>query len=175
MKKNKIVSSVFGYLALTSGSIWFGAYISRLITTYQLFEPTELTLKEFITNSILLGIVQTTFPLVILTFFSYLIFIICFTVFLITIKLKLKENGWLFIISMIIYITFPFEAILMIIDYKLIVIFFSELFTSEQILGLIIERLTMLSSFPIIMILSYLSIPYFIIFKPFGLKTNNEN
>jgi hypothetical protein len=175
MKKNNIVSSVFGYLALTSGSIWFGSYIARFIATYQMFEPTELILKEYITNSNLPAIIQTTFPLVELTFFSYIMFIICFTSFLITVKIKLKENGWLFIISMIIYITFPFKAMLMIIDYKLIMIFFSELFASEQIPELIIERLTLLSSFPIIMILSYLTIPYFIIFKPFTLKPSNEN
>ena len=175
MKKRNIISSIFGYFALTSGSIWFGAYIARLITTYQMFEPNELILKEYITPGNLPAIFQTVYPLVILSLFSYLILIVCFTLFLITIDLKLKENGWLFIIAMIIYITFPFEAILMTIDYKLFTIFYNELFTSKEILEIIIERLTMLSSFPIIMILSYLSIPYFIIFKPFSLKTNNEN
>jgi len=175
MKKSNLISSIFGYLALTSGSIWFGAYIARLISTYQMFEPSELILKEYITTSNLPSIFQTMYPLVILSFFSYLLLIICFTLYLITVNLKLKENGWLFIISMIIYVTFPFEAILMTIDYKLIAIFFNELFASEEIFELIIERLSLLSSFPIIMILSYLSIPYFIIFKPFTLKPSNEN
>ena len=175
MKKNSKLSSVFGYLALTSGSIWFGAYIARLLTTYQMFEATELTLKNFITSTNLPAIIQTTFPLVNLTFFTYLILIISFTLFIISTKMKFKENGWLLIISLILYLTLPFESVLLIIDYKLLVLFLNEQFASEEVLKLIIERITVLSSFPIILLLSYLSIPYFLVFKPFILKSENEN
>lgn len=175
MKKNNKLSSLFGYIALASGSIWFGAYISRLLTTYQMFEATELTLKNYITSVNLPAIIQTTFPLVNLTFFTYLILIISFTLFIISTKMKFKENGWLLIISLIIYLTLPFESVLLIIDYKLIGLFLNEQFASEDVLKLIIERISMLSSFPIILLLSYLSIPYFLVFKPFFLKADNEN
>jgi hypothetical protein len=175
MKKEKKLAPVFGYIALASGSIWLGAYISRLLTTYQMFEATELVLKNYITNANLPAIIQTTFPLVNLTFFSYLILIISFTLFVIFTNMKFKENGWLLIVSLIIYLTLPLESILLMIDYKLIVLFLNEQFASEDVLKLIIERITMLSSFPIILLLSYLSIPYFLIFKPFTLKSENEN
>lgn len=175
MKKENKLAPVFGYIALASGSIWFGAYISRLLTTYQMFEATELVLKSYITNANLPAIIQTTFPLVNLTFFSYLILIISFTLFVIFTNVKFKENGWLLIVSLIIYLTLPLESILLMIDYKLIVLFLNEQFASEDILKLIIERITMLSSFPIILLLSYLSIPYFLVFKPFTLKSENEN
>jgi hypothetical protein len=175
MKKENKLASVFGYIALASGSIWFGAYISRLLTTYQMFEATELVLKSYITNANLPAIIQTTFPLVNLTFFSYLILIISFTLFVIFTNMKFKENGWLLIVSLIIYLTLPLESILLMVDYKLIVLFLNEQFASEDIMKLIIERITMLSSFPIILLLSYLSIPYFLVFKPFTLKSENEN
>lgn len=175
MKKNSKSSSLFGYLALTSGSIWFGAYVSRLLTTYQMFEETEYTLKDYISNANLSTIFQTTFPLVNLTFYSYIVMTISFTLFLILSRLKLKENGWLLIIALIIYLTLPLESLLLITDYKLIVLFLNEQFGSEQILKLVIERLSKLSSFPIILILSYLTIPYFLVFKPFTLKVKDEN
>jgi len=175
MKKHNKLSSVFGYLALTSGSIWFGAYIARLLTTYQMFEATELVLKSYITSANLPAIIQTTFPLVNLTFFAYLMLIISFTLFVIFTNMKFKENGWLLIVSLIIFLTLPLESILLMIDYKLIVLFLNEQFASEDVLKLIIERITMLSSFPIILLLSYLSIPYFLVFKPFTLKSENEN
>ncbi len=89
--------------------------------------------------------------------------------------MKFKENGWLLIVSLIIFLTLPLESILLMIDYKLIVLFLNEQFASEDVLKLIIERITMLSSFPIILLLSYLSIPYFLVFKPFTLKSENEN
>ena len=171
MKKENTITKIFGYISLTSGSIWLGAYISRLLTTYQMFEATELKLKSYITNSNISSIFQTTYPLVNLSIFSYLVMTISFTIFLMLTKIKLKENGWLFIITMIIYITLPFEIILLLIDYKLFIIFMNEQFTSELILQLVTERITMLSSFPIILLLSYLSIPYFLIFKPYTKKT----
>jgi len=175
MKKNNNLSLLFGYMALTSGSIWFGAYVSRLLTTYQMFEETEFALKNYITNENISAIFQTTFPLVNLTFYSYIIMIISFTLFLILSGLKLKENGWLLIVSLIIFLTLPLESLLLITDYKLIDLFMNEQFVSEHILKLIIERMSKLSSFPIILILSYLTIPYFLIFKPFTLKIKNEN
>jgi len=175
MKKRNKFSSIFGFLALASGSIWFGAYIARLLTTYHMFEPTKPVLKDFITSNNLSAIIQTTFPLVNLTFFSYLMLVISFTLFLIFTQLKFKENGWLFIISMIIFLTLPFEAVLLTIDYKLIVLFINEQFASEEVLKLIIERITLLSSFPIILLLSYFSIPFFLVVKPFTIKSKNEN
>ena len=171
MKKENTITKIFAYISLTSGSIWLGAYISRLLTTYQMFEATELKLKSYITDSNISSIFQTTYPLVNLSIFSYLVMTISFTIFLMLTKIKLKENGWLFIITMIIYITLPFEIILLLIDYKLFIIFMNEQFTSELILQLVTERITMLSSFPIILLLSYLSIPYFLIFKPYTKKT----
>lgn len=175
MKKNSNLSSVFGYLALTSGSIWFGAYVARLLTTYQMFEETEFALKNYLTNANLSTIFQTIFPIVNLTFYSYIVMIIAFTLFLVLSSLRLKENGWLLIISLIIYLTLPLESILLMIDYKLIVLFMSEQFGSEQILNLVIERMIKLSSFPIILILSYLTIPFFLVYKPFTLKIKDEN
>lgn len=175
MKKDNKFSSIFGFLALASGSIWFGAYIARLLIIYQMFEPTKLTLKNYVTSNNLSAIIQTTFPMVNLTFFAYIILILSFTLFLIFTQLKLKENGWLFIISMIIYLTLPFEALLLMIDYKLIVLFINAQFTSGEVLKLIIERITLLSSFPIILLLSYLSIPFFLVVKPFTIKSKDEN
>jgi hypothetical protein len=175
MKKNNKFSSVFGYLALVSGSIWFGAYVARLLATYKMFEETEPVLKGFLDSTNLPAVVEVMSPLIILTSVTYLLMIISFTVFLFTSDFKLKENGWLFIIAAVIYITLPFEAILLINDYKLIVLFINEQFSSEKVIALITDRQYRLNSFPIIQILSYLSIPYLLIFKPFTLKIKNEN
>jgi hypothetical protein len=175
MNIRKILSTVFGFLALSSGSLWFGAYIARLLVTYQMFEPNELLLKSYLCNNDLSAIFQTIFPLVNLTLFSYSMMIVSFTIFIISTDLKLKENGWLFIISMIIYLTLPFEAVLLSIDYKLFIIFANDQFNSNEILKLIIQRITILSSFPVILVLSYITIPYFLIVKPFSKKSKNEN
>jgi hypothetical protein len=175
MKKNNTKANVFAFIALTSGGIWLGAYVARLLTTYQLFEAEDLTLKEYITQNNITAIFHSTYPIVNLTIFTYLVMLISFTIYLVFSELKLKENGWLFITALIIYLTLPFEFILMLIDYNLFVLFMKEEFTSELILPLIVNRITKLGSFPIILLLSYISIPYFIIFKPFTKKPKHEN
>ncbi len=175
MKKNNSIADFFGYLALVSGSIWLGAYLARLITTYQMFEATELTLKSYVTDSNISAIFQTILPLVSLTVFSYLLMVISFTLFLTISRIKLKNNGWLFIVALIVFLTLPFEVMLLMVDYKLFIIFINEQFTSELILPLVIERISKLSSFSIILLLSYISIPYFLIFRPFTKNLNNEN
>jgi hypothetical protein len=175
MKKENKLALVFGYLALASGSIWFGAYFARLLTTYQMFEAIDLSLKSFINSNNLPAIIQTTYPLVLLTFITYLILILSFTFYLMISKIRLKENGWLLIIAMIIYLTLPLESVLLWIDYKLITLFFNEQFASAEILKLIRDRISVLSSFPIILLLSYLSIPYFLVFKPFTISSRDEN
>lgn len=175
MKIKDKISHIFAYVALTSGSIWLGGYIARMLSVYSMFEETELVLKNFINDSSLPVIFRITSPLVNLTFISYIILILSFTLFLISTSIKLKENGWLFITSAIIYITLPFEAILLTIDFKMIILFLNDQFTSEIILELIVKRVTKLSSFPIIHILSYLTIPYLLIYKPFTSKVKDEN
>ena len=175
MKKENKLSSVFSFIAMTSGSIWFGAYIARLLTIQQMFEPVDITLKSYLNSGNLPAVFQTIYPLVNLTFFSYLIFILSFTMFIFTTNLKFKQNGWLLIISMIIFLTLPFELIHLMIDFKLIVLHINEQFAADQILLLIKERISLLSSFPIILLLSYLSIPFFLIVKPFTKDSINEN
>ena len=168
--KNKKLSNLFAFTALVFGVLWLGSYVTRLILTYNLFREGELVLKNFINNSNISGIFQAFEPLYYITFVTYVVLIICFTLFLISSKLKFKENGWLFIMAIIIYFTLPFEAILMTIDYKIILIYLAGNIDSELILSLILDRLQTLGGFSVIIILCYLSIPYFLVFKPFSLK-----
>jgi hypothetical protein len=60
----------------------------------------------------------------------------------------------------------------MAIDYKLILMHITGNFNSEITLTLIIERLEILGGFSVILILCYLCIPYFFIYKPFTVKAD---
>lgn len=164
------------YVTFTSGVVWLGSYISRLTATYQLFESNDAVLKKIFTGQVLAGSLNILAPTILLTFASYLIFIITFSLFLLISKISLKQNGWLFIISVIVYITLPLEIGLMIIDWELIQILHSGGRMDQLVVSLLIERVESLQGFPFIIIICYLTIPYFIIFKPFNLTHKiNEN
>jgi hypothetical protein len=170
MNEQSLVNKIFAFLAILSGSIWLGSYAERMIISYQLFDI-EMNLMPFVNQQNLSGILVTITPAVYITFILYIFFIFAFTIFLFSSKLGLRENGWLFIIAVIIYFTLPFEAYLLTIDYKIIsALYFSDVIDAGYVISLFKDRFNNLSSFPIIIFLSYCSLIYFLICKPFTKK-----
>lgn len=166
MKKISTFSKTFATLSIISGSIWLGAYFLRLFLNYQLFEGPDLELKTYVTSENLNGILYTLLPSVIVTFVSFIILIIFFLLFLVSSKVSLKHNGWLFIITIILLVTLPFEVYLMMIDYRLLLNLFTGTFDSHLIIKLVRDRILNLSSFPIVELFCYMSFYYFIVFQP---------
>lgn len=175
MKNLTVIQKIFAYTALTSGALWAGAYITRLSVTYVLFEEENFVLKNFVTSVNLEGILKTISPAITLSFILYIILILSFTLFLFTSHINFKQNGWLFIIAVLIYFTLPFQVYLLIKDFKLITILNSTVINSDSAVYLIKQSFETLNGFPIIILLCYISIPYFLIFKPFNKTEKNEN
>lgn len=163
-------SKIFLLLTTLSGSLWMGAYFARLIVFYQLFKPKELILKPAFNEQNLHAVLVTINPLIILTLILYLVFIITYFIFINISKISLKENGWLFIITVIIFLTLPFELYLVSFDYKIITSVLTGNFNSMEIVQLIIKRFKVLSSFPVIELFCYFSMIYFVLFKPLTKK-----
>lgn len=170
MKNNTFLSKLLASISLISGSIWIGASLVKLMIIYQLFEPVDLMLKENFSNTDLHSVLLINLPAFLTPFISYIFFIIVTISFLLISKISLKQNGWLFITIAIIFLTFPFEVYLMIIDYKIISNLMESTFNPDLVINLYRDRITALSSFPIIQIFSYLTILFLIIFKPLTIK-----
>jgi len=167
-------SKIFAYLAVATCSLWIGAYLSRLFLSYQLFEAQDLSLKPYITPNNMAGILTTMLPSITTTFILYIFFIFSFIIFILVSHIKLRDNGWLFIIAVIVLITFPFEVYLMTIDYTIIFQLNYGTYNASDLIGLFVKRIKVLGSFPLIEIFSYLSFYYFLLFRPLT-KNKNEN
>jgi hypothetical protein len=173
MTEQNLLNKIFAFLSVLSGAIWLGSYADRMIISYQLFDI-DMNILPYVNEQNLNGILVTIIPAVYLTSVLYIFFIFTFTIFLFSSKISLSENGWLFIIAVIIYLTFPFEAYLLTIDYKIIsALHFSDVIDATYVISLFKDRFTILSNFPIIIFLSYCSLIYFLIFKPFTKRTQN--
>lgn len=170
MKELSRFSKILLFLAFLAGTLWIGAYLTRLFLSYQLFEAKDLALKPFVSQDNLSGILFSMLPAVTTTFTLYIVLIVTYTLFLITSRISLKKNGWLFIITLIIYVTMPMEAYLMTIDYNIIVQLNSGSFNAQSVLALIVDRIKVLSSFPLVEIFCYFSIIYFVLFQPLTAK-----
>lgn len=174
--KNKELSGLsksIAFISLLSLSIMLGSYITKLFTVYYLFEGPDLVLRDFIDPSDLDTSLKLLFPVHIIHLIAYLITITSLVLFVITSKLSLKQNGWLFIILLIFFLTLPFEAYLLTIDYKFITAIMSDKIVSTELLGLLRDRIQKLSSYPLVALISYISIYYFIILQP--LTKSNQN
>src|ERR1035437_4255267 len=156
-------SKIFAYIAVITCSLWIGAYLSRLFLSYQLFEVQDLFLKPYITSANLAGILTTLLPSVTTTFVLYICFILSIALFIIISRIKLRDNGWLFIIVVIILITSPFEIYLMTLDYSIILQLNHDIFNTSDIVELFVKRIKVLGSFPLIEVFCYLSFYYFLL------------
>ena len=170
MKNISILSKIFAVLALISAAIWIGAYLSRLFLVYQLFEGPDLILHGYINNENINGILFSIYPSFVLHFAAFIVMFITTVLFYLTSKINLRFNGWLFIVLLAIIITSPFEIYLMLIDYKVIMMLYSNSFDSNTVINLLRDRIKDLSSYSIVAILTYLSFYYFIVFQPLTKK-----
>ena len=166
MKNLNKFSRYLLYISCLSGAVWLGSYITRLSITYRLFQENSFVLKDYITPQRLNDIFYTLLPAYWLTLICYIIFFVFFILFLRTSKLSLRNNGWLFIITVVILLTFPFEAYLMSIDFNIVTLLTGNSLTSGEVLNLIIKRFKVFSSFPVIEIFCYLAVIFLIIFQP---------
>lgn len=175
MNKLSGLAKFFSFLSLTACAVWIGSYFTRLVLVYNIFEGTELQLQHYVNEQNINGILQSFLPAILTHFVTYIVFVITFLAFLFFSKINLKQNGWLFIILVIIIVTLPFEAYLMNIDYKTINLLMTNNFDGNQVINLLRERIKALSSFQIVILLSYISFFYFIIFQPLTKKNISKN
>lgn len=174
MENLKTSSRIILFLTVLTGALWMGSYFTRLMTSYQIFEGTNFTLREYITSASLPAVLRSFQPAIISTFVLYILFILFLIMFLFTSGIKIKNNGWYFIIIVLILITAPLEIYLLSIDFRLISILGTPGFDSTAALELIIRRFRIFSSFPVIEILCYFAVIYFIIFRPLTKKETDK-
>jgi hypothetical protein len=167
MKKQSITSKIILFLAITSFILWLGSYIIRNIAIYQLFEPLNLDLRSLFNEQNLNAVFIIILPLITFNLITYISFVVFFTMFLFATSVSFKNEGWLFIIMLIIFVTMPFEGYLSFYDYKIANLIVHQNSNVMDIINLIRERITKFSSFSFIEFFSYLAIIFLTIFKPF--------
>jgi len=166
------VSKIFQYLSATSGAIWLGAELSRIMLTFYLFQGNHFELKPFISDGFLQAIFYIQNPLLVVTSVAYSLFFVSLILFTLTTALKLRANGWLFIIVILTLTLAPFEFYLIYLDYKILTEVFYNTFVPKSILGMVITRFKVLGSFPLIHLFAFMAMIYLSIFQPFK---KNEN
>jgi hypothetical protein len=156
-----------------SYSLWLGSYVAKNLILFQFFEPETMALKNIFAKGDLFNIFYSFYPVVTLNVICYALFLICFIAFVVTSRLNLRNNGWLFISLLVVLITMPVE-IYLIIKYELNLIIDTNNMTLavQPAIELLKQRVARFGMYSFVSIFSTLSIILFFIFKPL---TKNEN
>src|SRR3989339_260769 len=142
MKNNNLFLKIVQFLLVGSFIFWLGSYISRHLVVYQLFEPEGLVLRSVYDVENLKTVWITISPLIVSNIIAFPIFVVLYAIYLIVSKDSLKKEGWLFISTLIILVTAPFEIFLLLKDYKIISLIYSSVIDSNKVLELVRERIT---------------------------------
>lgn len=173
MKNLTLISKILLTIALASGTLWLGSYTTKLFELYHLFEVDQtnvLVLKSNLKNVDLRPVLFELLPVLSFSLVSYAFFIVFSTLFLLSSKISLKNNGWLFISLMIVIICLPFEIVLSLKDYKIINMILSNQDSVNEMIEIIKSRITIFSPFPIVSLILHYSIFVLFVFKPLTKK-----
>jgi hypothetical protein len=86
--------------------------------------------------------------------------------FLITTKLKIKQNGWLLMSSILFFMFVPVEVYTYFLDIKFMVLFYSNPPNHDELLKIFGQRLGGLSGVPVIALFCYYTIIVLAVFRP---------
>lgn len=163
---NKISKSILA-VTILSFTIFIGSYLTKLALINQFFDAETMELKSIFANNDLSLTIQSLLPAFSVALLSYLVFLVCFILFLVVSKPKLRNYGWLFIITLILVITTPFEIYLIFkYDWTIVNTLFKPNFDTNFIINLLKNRITGLGPFPLVLLFSNFLIIFLATFKP---------
>ena len=169
-KSNKIALTLLAISAV----FWLGAINIRALIGNELLVYDQFQFRTSIPpdreNTLFLLMSNASLVIVI----SYAVVLLSSVWFVITNKLKIKENGWLLMCYSLFFIFVPVEIYTYIIDIKFMLLFHSNPPNHDELLRLFGLRLGALSGVPVIALLCYYTIIPIIIFKPLAKKKTDE-
>ncbi|MFN4112191.1 MAG: hypothetical protein ACK4G1_07920 [Ignavibacteria bacterium] len=166
MELNTTKTKISLFILIFSSIFWLGGSIYRAIIAYTLFEPFSLIIKSEITYDILRQTLKLIGNVNVYVLISYPIVLIAFFTFLKLSHVKLKRDGWLFMILMILVIFFPVEVYLSFLDLDFTYMVLFSNFDTNLALSKLIQRIAALGGLPIIGSLCYFTSIWIAIFQP---------
>lgn len=155
--------------------VWLGSMNARIGLGGALLKPGTLEFEEYIPPDAEREIFRQFSLNAVLTAVSYVIVFASATAFLLLTPLRLKENGWLMMSTLLFYACSPIEWYTLVLDVKLA---YLEIFTSEgnaAFRELFLERASALAGAPFIAQLCYYTIVGLAVFRPLRRITPTEH
>ena len=160
---------------LLSALTWFGSFVTRAVVGNELLEPGTgrlITTFSLETEQHLYRVLAASaIPMVI----GYILLLISSAVFLSTSPLRLRENGWLLMSALLLYLFVPVEVFVLSLDVRMISVQFFGNADVPALRELFLARLGALAGAPFIAVLCYLTIVPLAIFQPLRRKAQQAS
>lgn len=166
----KINSKWYLFGLIISGILFLGGSIYRAIISYTLFEPFSLIVRNDITYETLKQTLILIGNVNVYILISYPILLFFLIVFIVSSKISLKVNGWLFMIVILFGLFLPVEIYVGYLDLKLSTLVLFTDFNTNLALSLLIARIGALGGLPAIAFLCYITAIWLAIFQPLKKK-----
>jgi hypothetical protein len=149
-----------------SGIVWLGGVNIRTLIGSDLLAPGTTRFLEYIAPDAEREIYRLLSMTGIVTISSYLLVLVSGAVFLMQSPWKLKENGWLLMSAILLYVFVPVEIFCMTLDVRMV---YLEFFTAEgnsAFRELVLARIGALSGAPFVALFCYHAIVPLVVFQP---------
>lgn len=159
-------------LLVISGIFWLGSINVRTLIGNELLDYDQFDFRTSIPpdreNTIFQMITNASIVVVI----SYVFVLASAIWFIVTTKLKMKNNGWMLMSAILFFMFVPVEIYTNYLDVRFMLLFESGPANHDGLLKLFGERIGAFRGVPVIAVLCYYTIIPIVIFKP--LRKNEE-
>lgn len=167
MENQTKISKLIIYLTCVFFTVFIGSYIVKIGMINQFFDAETMSLKPIFEGVELQSAFLTMLPVFTVSVISFICFILFLLAYFVVARINLRNEGWFFIIVLLVIVTTPFELYLLLkYDINLIQKIFSNEINSNYLLEMLKQRIVVLGPFPLIILFSYFIIIFLAIFKP---------
>jgi hypothetical protein len=161
-RSNKIALT----LLIISAVFWLGGINIRTLIGNELLDYDQFDFKTSIPPDRENTLFQMMSNASLVVVISYAIVLLSAIWFIVTTKLKMKENGWLLMCAVLFFLFVPVEIYTNYLDIRFMILFQSRPPNHDGLLQLFGERLGGLSGVPVIAMFCYYTIIPIAVFKP---------
>ena len=160
-------SKFFLVITFIASILWVGIVISKYIVIYELFDSPSFNLKKEYLNLNLIPILRSIANLTLVHMIIYPVLMLFFILFIIFSKMKLKREGWLFIITVLFLLTIPFEIYGMTLDYNFIEGIFINNESQQIITGHLVKSVDLTGGISLMEIFAFITCIILFLLQPY--------
>jgi hypothetical protein len=155
------------FVMIVSAILWLGSFAVRASIADDLLISGSMQFNDVVPPVVESHLYRVLAGTAIIMISGYILVLISSLVFLVTSPLRLRENGWLLMSALLLYVFVPVEVYAMSLDVRMIIMVFFSGGSTEALRELFLARVGALAGTPYIAVLCYFSIIALAVFQPF--------